>query len=96
MADELHIASLVVHCRPTALAGVTQALSLLPGVVVHATGVEGKAVVTLEAASSEEITATVLRVQQLDGVLSASLVYQCADTLTSMNEEMPDAETRVR
>ena len=25
------------------------------------------------------------------GVLSAALVYQCADTLEAMNEELPDA-----
>ena len=96
MADELHIASVVVQCRPLRLAAVTRALSALPGAVVHATSAEGKAVVTLEAASSHDITAAVARLQQLDGVLSASLVYQCADTLASMNEEMPDAETRVR
>jgi nitrate reductase NapD len=96
MADELHIASVVVQCRPPRLAAVTRALSALPGAVVHATSAEGKAVVTLEAASGHDVTAAVARLQQLDGVLSASLVYQCADTLASMNEEMPDAETRVR
>jgi nitrate reductase NapD len=91
MAPELHIASMVVHCMPQRLPAAIEGLNLLPGVRVHA-GAEGKAVVTLEGASSDEITAIVERVRQIDGVLSAALVYQCADTLAVMNEEMPDAQ----
>ena len=31
-------------------------------------------------------------IQRADGVLSAALVYQCADSLEVMNEEIPDAD----
>ena len=31
-------------------------------------------------------------IQRTDGVLSAALVYQYADTLEAMNEEIPDAD----
>ena len=89
MADELHIASVVVQCAPQRLAALARELVLLPGAVVHATSTEGKAVITLEAASGDAITATVAQIQQLDGVLSAALVYQCVDTLEAMNQEMP-------
>ena len=92
MAAELHIASMIVHCVPSRLAAVARFLSALPGVVVHATTAQGKAVVTLEANAADEITANVARVQQFEGVLSASLVYQCADSLAVMNQELPDAE----
>jgi nitrate reductase NapD len=47
--------------------------------------------VTLEAPSSEEMTQSVSNIQRIDGVLSAALVYQCADTLDAMNEEISDA-----
>jgi nitrate reductase NapD len=30
-------------------------------------------------------------IQRTDGVLSAALVYQYADTVEAMNEEIPDA-----
>jgi nitrate reductase NapD len=96
MSQELHIASMVVHCTPQRLAALAQVLSALPGAVLHAMTPEGKAVVTLEAGSGDDITSNVARVQRLDGVLSASLVYQSADTLAAMNEEMPDAEAGVR
>ena len=89
MADELHIASVVVQCAPPRLGALTRELASLPGAVVHATSAEGKAVVTLEAASGDAVTAAVARIQGLDGVLSAALVYQCADTLEAMNQEMP-------
>jgi nitrate reductase NapD len=89
MVDELHIASVVVQCTPRKLAPLMRDLVSLPGAVVHATSTEGKAVITLEAASGDAITATVAQIQQLDGVLSAALVYQCVDTLDAMNQEMP-------
>jgi periplasmic nitrate reductase NapD len=90
-AAELHIASLVVHSTPRRLPSVSEAIAVLPGAQIHASSAQGKLVVTLEAPSSEAMTAAVARVQQVDGVLSAALVYQCADSLDAMNEEIPDA-----
>ena len=91
LLDELHIASLVVHSTPRRLQFVAEAIAALPGACVHASAANGKLVVTLEAPAAETITATVANIQHLDGVLSAALVYQCADSLDAMNEEIPDA-----
>ncbi|HKO67684.1 MAG TPA: chaperone NapD, partial [Burkholderiaceae bacterium] len=63
----------------------------MPGAQVHATSPAGKLVVTLEAKSSQEIMSRVSGIQSTEGVLSAVLVYQCADSLESMLEEVPDA-----
>ena len=90
--EELHIASLVVHAPPSRLGEVEQALHELEGTHVHASSPAGKLVVTLELPSAAAMTDTVLAIQRLPGVLSASLVYQCADTLAAMNEEMPHAQ----
>lgn len=89
--NELHIASLVVHSTPRRIESVAKAVTALPGALVHASSANGKLVVTLEAPTSEEITATVSGIQRIDGVLSAALVYQCADSLDAMNEEIPNA-----
>jgi periplasmic nitrate reductase NapD len=89
--EELHIASLVVHSTPRRLDGVAAAIATAPGAVVHAASGQGKLVVTLEASTSEAITAMVAHIQHIDGVLSAAMVYQCADSLDAMNEEIPDA-----
>lgn len=90
--DELHIASLVVHAVPRRAAQIAEALSAPPEAEVHAVGANGKLVVTLEAASAEAITQRVAAIQRLDGVLAATLVYQCADSLAAMNEELNDAQ----
>lgn len=89
--DELHIASLVVHSTPRRRQAVSDAVAALPGAVVHAVSDNGKLIVTLEAPSAGAMTGLVSIIQRMDGVLSAALVYQCADSLAAMNEEMPDA-----
>jgi nitrate reductase NapD len=90
--EELHITSLVVHSTPSRLQRVLEAIAAMPGAQVHATAPSGKLVVTLEAASGDEMMSKVIGIQRTDGVLSAALVYQCADSLDAMNEEIPDVD----
>jgi len=90
--EELHIASLVVHAAPARLGEVERALDDIEGAHVHAASPAGKLAVTLEQPSTAAMTDAVLAIQRLPGVLSASLVYQCADTLEAMNQEMPHAQ----
>jgi nitrate reductase NapD len=89
---ELHIASLVVHSAPSRSGCVADGIAALPGAEVHASAPNGKLVVTLEASTADEMMAKVTGIQRMSGVLSAALVYQCADTLDAMNEEVPDGD----
>lgn len=89
--EELHIASLVVHVAPRRLDSILGTIGAMPGARIHASSANGKLVVTLEAASSDAMTTGVSSIQRIDGVLSAALVYQCADSLAAMNAEVPDA-----
>ena len=91
VSEELHIASLVVHTTPRRMATVAAAIAALPNALVHASSTNGKLVVTLEAPSSEVMSQRVASIQRVDGVPSAALVYQCADSLAAMNEEISDA-----
>ena len=86
MPEEVHISSLVVHATPKRLPGVESAIAKMPGARVHGTSPNGKLVVTLDADSSQDMLAKVSAIQLTDGVLSAALVYQFADTVESMNE----------
>lgn len=90
-SDDVHIASFIVHVVPRHVMAVAARVAALPGAEVHAATPEGKVVVTLEAIGSGPILSTVATIQQLDGVINAALVYQCADSAESMNEELPDA-----
>jgi len=92
MHDELHITSLVVHSTPKKVEYVSASIASIPGAMVHATSPAGKLVVTLEASSGDEMMSRVSSIQRADGVLSAALVYQCVDSLESMNEALPDAD----
>ena len=84
--QELHIASLVVHALPPRTAAVVVRIGALPGACVHAHNALGKLVVTLEAAHERALIDAIGEIQRADGVLSATLVYQCVDSLDAMNE----------
>jgi nitrate reductase NapD len=88
MSTELHIASIVVYAAPARAATVADAVGAVPDARVHARA-NGKLVVTLEAPDAEHMTASIESIRRIAGVLSVVLVYQCADSLESMNEEMP-------
>ena len=75
MPEEIHVSSLVVHCRRERAATVATALRTMDGVEVHGGVPEGKLVVTLETATEGEIVERLNQVQLLDGVLAATLVF---------------------
>ncbi len=75
MNTTLHIASLLVHCRPELLAAVKANLSLLPGLELHQQSPNGKLVVVLEAEHESRILDAIEHIQHLPGVLNAALIY---------------------
>ena len=88
MTEELHIAGIVVHALPESVERVAKSIVGLAGTEVHATSPDGKLVVTLEAPGAREIAARMDAIQRLDGVLTASLVYQHNEPLEAMMEEV--------
>ena len=86
MAEELHIASLVVHVLPQTLDSVGQALTTMGPVQVHGANPDGKLVVTLEGPSASFILDQVADIRLIDGVLNVSLVYQHAEPRQLFNE----------
>jgi periplasmic nitrate reductase NapD len=91
VAEEVYISSLVVHAMPKRVQDIEELIATMPGARVHGSSSNGKLVVTLEASGTDEMLSRIYAIQRVDGVLSAALVYQCADTLEAMNEEVPDA-----
>lgn len=75
MDNTLHIASLLVHCRPELLDAVKANLALLAGLELHQESPAGKIVVVLEAEHESRILDTINHIQQLPGVLNAALIY---------------------
>jgi len=71
----MNIAGVVVFAVPTSGEEVQANLATLSGVEVHAVSDEGKMVVTIEDQYESDLADTLLEMQKLNGVLSASLVY---------------------
>lgn len=71
----MNISSVIVVPHPDRVEAVRSGLSAIEGVEVHAVSPEGKMIVTLEVADDRETTRTYEYIGQLDGVLSASMVY---------------------
>jgi nitrate reductase NapD len=86
MIGELHIASLVVRCRPERMAALRHAITALPRAEIPAEHATGKLVVTLEAASGHLIAQQLDAIGALPGVLSATLVAHHAEPLAPEEE----------
>ena len=85
-SDEVHITSLVVHVVPEQLASVESQLYGMGDLQVHGTHPSGKLVVTLMAPGAGAILDHIAQIQQIPGVINASLVYQHADTRQSFDQ----------
>ncbi|HSD36248.1 MAG TPA: chaperone NapD [Rhodocyclaceae bacterium] len=86
--DDWHITSLVVHALPSALDAVSEGIRAIEGSQIHVVSPTGKMVVTLETLGNARMVECISAVQRLEGVLSAALVYQHADSVEAMNEEI--------
>jgi nitrate reductase NapD len=79
MIGELHVASLVVRCRPARIAELEHAIAAVSGAEIAAADDSGKFVVTLESASERAIARRLEEIAALPGVLSATLVFHHAE-----------------
>jgi periplasmic nitrate reductase NapD len=78
----MNISSVILRARPEKLAGVHNALAAIPGVEIHADCGDGRLVLTIEDGEGYAQTEVFLKLHELDGVISVSLVYQyCDDAL---------------
>ncbi len=75
----MNISSVILRAWPEQLPGVRNGLTAIPGVEIHADGGDGRLVLTIEDGEGYTLPDVFLKLHQLDGVISASLVYQYCD-----------------
>jgi len=75
----MNISGIVVQTHPENLAVLQAQIATLAGVEVHATQEDGKMVITVEDTPAAVPADTLMQVQNLPGVLSASLIYNYCD-----------------
>ena len=88
MPEEIHIAGVIVHATPEALDSVGREAVRLPGTRIHAAEPDGRMVVTLETDSTRRTLDYMDALRALPGVLNVALVYQHAEAVEAMNEEV--------
>ncbi len=71
----MNISGVVVRARPEQADQVKNRLLTLPGVEVHAQAEDGRMVVTVEQENDRVLADTVMGLQDIAGVLSASMIY---------------------
>jgi nitrate reductase NapD len=71
----MNISGVLVHAYPEKVTSVSHKLDEMQGIEVHASTDEGKIVVTVEQADDGSLADTVLNLQDMPGVLSASMIY---------------------
>jgi len=74
-ADQMHVASLIVHCRPEHLQPLKAWLIDQDGVEIPVSSPEGKLVVTSESHSERVIADLMQAIGDRPGVLNTAMVY---------------------
>lgn len=75
MTQELHISSLLVRSNPDQMALVQDSILAMPGAEISQADPSGKIIVLFEADSDRKIGDALTKIQLLDGVASAALVF---------------------
>lgn len=71
----MNISGVLIHARPEKAAAVKQGLLAFPGVEVHAVTDEGRLVVTIEDEDVGRMADTVVKFQDVAGVISVAMIY---------------------
>jgi len=80
-----NICGMVVRSRDSRTDDVRASLLAIPGVEIHAAE-SGRMVVTVEDESYSKVADNINNIQFIDGVVSASLVYQYSDQHDTQQE----------
>lgn len=83
----MSICSLVVQARPENLKAVSDNLSTMEGVEIHASSEAGKLVVTIDHHERELCSQTMMDMQNIPGVLSSSLIYEYFEENPNSDQE---------
>ena len=86
--SEYSICGVLVHARTSLIDKVKSQLETISGVEVHTATDNGRLIVTVESEDRRFVADTISNLHKIDGVLSASMVYQFSDEITATEGEM--------
>jgi len=88
MEQEVHIAGIVVLASTDRINAVTANIRAIPSATIHAVSQDGKIVVTLETDSMKRTLDCMDAMRALPGVADVALVYQHAEPLSDLEQEI--------
>jgi periplasmic nitrate reductase NapD len=86
--NTINVCGVLVFARPEHIKTVRKKLEEEEGVEVHASTENGRLVVTVEKEDQQQTGDMLNRIQALDHVISASMVYQYFDQVSENEWEM--------
>ena len=89
---EGNICGVLVHVRPEKMEESLKLLAELPGTEIHQSASDGRVVVTVEDVPGKWAGNTLTDISNLEGVLSAALVFHHRDEMADGEEEGSDDE----
>ncbi len=88
----MSISGLIVHTRPEKSGAVKAELEDMKGVEVHAASPEGNLIVTVDALDNRDATDAFVKFQDIDGVVTSSLVYNYFEEADTDSENSTESE----
>ena len=86
--EEIHIAGVLVQCRPLDMMRISRAVDALAAAEVFQSSADGKLVVVIEAPASRAVLAVIDEIRALQGVVNVALVYQHAEPAAEMQQKL--------
>ncbi|MFA7095719.1 MAG: chaperone NapD [Gammaproteobacteria bacterium] len=83
----MNIVGLIVHSHPHKIAHVKARLEVMRGVEVHAASDCGRLLVSVEEDNDGRMVDTILQMHNVDGVLSAAMIYHHYEECGSSQKE---------
>ena len=71
----MNISGVLVKAYPENISTIEKVISEMDGVEVHGSNEDGRIVVTVEQESANNISDTLVEIQDVPGVLSAAMIY---------------------
>jgi nitrate reductase NapD len=71
----MNISGVIVKAYPVHIQSIEAVLATMDGVEVHGNNEDGRIVITVEDKNANNISDTLVRIQDVPGVLSAAMIY---------------------
>lgn len=84
----MNISGVVVRAKPENIESVSEQLTRMQGVEVHGFNADGRMVVTVESDSDRDLADTVFKLNEVPGVISASMIYHQYEQDSQLEETL--------